>query len=267
MANLTLRIINRENTVICEASKENFVNLVFDAEYNEGDYIVVSSSEYPIYLNVQVDEVIGESFMYFTDDLCYRIPFGAMKLNRSPKSFEGNRHYIYAREATQQEIECYRNLALNPNDQHFDVPVYPHASANTETRGEAVFLAQNAIDGCFANSFHGEWPYTSWGINRQSNAEITVDFGRFVTVDKILLTLRADFPHDSWWEQVSLNFSDGSCLDCKLIKTDTAQEIRFPAKNIKWVRMNNLIKANDPSPFPALTQIEIFGVNNTGDIN
>ena len=30
-------------------------------------------------------------------------------------------------------------------------------------------------------------------------------------------------------------------------------------KGITWVRLEELIKADDPSPFPALTQIEVYG--------
>lgn len=32
-----------------------------------------------------------------------------------------------------------------------------------------VFTAKNAIDGMKANHYHGEWPYTSWGIARDRN--------------------------------------------------------------------------------------------------
>ena len=30
-------------------------------------------------------------------------------------------------------------------------------------------------------------------------------------------------------------------------------------KNIRWIKLGKLIKADDPSPFPALTQIEVYG--------
>ena len=71
---------------------------------------------------------------------------------------------------------------------------YPHASANVETRGEAVFAARNAVDGVYENDAHGTWPYQSWGINRDPSAALTIEFGRSVTVDELRLTLRADFP-------------------------------------------------------------------------
>lgn len=60
-----------------------------------------------------------------------------------------------------------------------------------------MFAARNAIDGVVANDSHGRWPYESWGINMQDDAELTLDFGRAVDFDRIVLYTRADFPHDN----------------------------------------------------------------------
>ena len=124
--------------------------------------------------------------------------------------FTGERHLIRAWLASPEEIAARRNLALNPYDQHGDNGFFPHASANVETRGEAVFAAYNAIDGIYENASHGEWPYQSWGINRDPNAAWTLSFGTPVEIDELRVTLRADFPHDSWWTQGTVVFSDGS---------------------------------------------------------
>ena len=48
------------------------------------------------------------------------------------------------------------------------------------------------------------------GDQSAKDAEITIDFGREVELDKLGLVLRADFPHDSYWKQVTIAFSDGS---------------------------------------------------------
>lgn len=64
----------------------------------------------------------------------------------------------------------------------------------------------NAIDGVTENRSHGEWPYASWGINRQDDAKIRLDFGRPVEVDTIVLYTRADFPHDNWWVDGRITF-------------------------------------------------------------
>ena len=110
-----------------------------------------------------------------------------------------------------------------------------------------------------ANHYHGEWPYTSWGINRDPNAAWRLDFGRRVMIDEAVLYLRADFPHDAWWRQATLHFSDGSQIRLDLEKTDAGQRFQFPERQTEWVVLDQLIKAEDPSPFPALTQLELWG--------
>ncbi len=261
MAVLSLKVVDRNGNTICVNSGEDFVDLVCMHSYEEGDIIELAVSEKNIYLNLQVDDALGSAFVYVTDNVIYQIPFGEKRVSYSPKVFSGDKHYLYAEVARQDEIESYRNLALNPADQHREVPCFPHASANVETRGEAVFAAKNAIDGVRANLSHGVWPYASWGINRQDDAAMKVDFGRKIRTDKVVLYTRADFPHDNWWTQVTLKFSDGSEMDFPLEKSVRGHVLTFPEKEITWLELCNLIKADDPSPFPALSQIEVYGRN------
>ncbi len=259
MAVLTLKVLNQEGKTICADSREGACSLVCEAQYQEGDVIVLESSEKNIHVWMQVDDAMGPAFCYITGNVSYRIPFGEKRISYSPKVFSGDRHYLYARVARPDEITAYRNLALNVCDQHGDTHCYPHAFANVETRGEAVFAARNAIDGVCENRSHGAWPYQSWGINRRDDAEMTVDFGREVETDKIVLCTRADFPHDNWWKQVTLTFSDGSSIDWELEKSRLPHVLSIEKKRITWVRLSRLIKADDPSPFPALSQIEVYG--------
>ncbi len=259
MAVLTLKVLNQEGKTICADSGEGACSLVCEAQYQEGDVIVLESSEKNIHVWMQVDDAMGPAFCYITGNVSYRIPFGEKRISYSPKVFSGDRHYLYARVARPDEITAYRNLALNVCDQHGDTYCYPHAFANVETRGEAVFAARNAIDGVCENRSHGAWPYQSWGINRRDDAEMTVDFGREVETDKIVLCTRADFPHDNWWKQVTLTFSDGSSIDWELEKSRLPHVLSIEKKRITWVRLSRLIKADDPSPFPALSQIEVYG--------
>ena len=72
---------------------------------------------------------------------------------------------------------------------HPGVLYFPHAVANVETRGESVFAAQNAIDGNTSSNSHGDWPYESWGINRQDDATLRILFGRKVKIDRVILYL------------------------------------------------------------------------------
>lgn len=259
MAKLSLKVLDREGNTIFENQGNDFVDLVCTRSYEEGDRIVLESSEKNLHINVQVDDALGKAFVYLTDKLSYVIPFGEKRISYSPKVFTGDRHYLYAETAREDEVRAYRNLALNPADQHCEVSCYPHATANVETRGESVFAAKNAIDGVRANLSHGEWPYESWGINQQEDAAMKVDFGRRVRTGKVVLYTRSDFPHDNWWVQVRLSFSDGSSQDFPLEKSIHAHILTFPEKEITWVELSHLMKADDPSPFPALSQIEVYG--------
>ena len=261
MATLSLKVLDKYDNTICVRSGENFVDLVCMRAYEEGDKIELAVSERNCYINWQVDDALGQAFVYVTDNVSYDIPFGEKKISYSPKAFSGDRHYIWAELADREEIGMYRNLALNPADQHKDVPCYPHATANVETRGESVFAAKNAIDGVRANLSHGQWPYQSWGINRQDDAAMKVDFGRRIRTDKVVLYTRSDFPHDNWWIRVTLRFSDGSEADFPLEKSTEGHVLTFSEKEVTWIELCNLIKAEDPSPFPALSQIEVYGRN------
>ena len=93
----------------------------------------------------------------------------------------------------------------------------------------------------------------------QDDAVMKVDFGRKIRTDKVVLYTRSDFPHDNWWKKITLKFSDGSSQDFSLEKSSLPHILTFPEKEIVWVELCNLIKAEDPSPFPALSQIEVYG--------
>lgn len=258
---ITLKIVRANGEIVKESKETEEVFLFYEGEYEEGDSIMVSFEKVPGFYHVQLDDARGSALVYVTGDLQYKVPFGEKRTNISPKAFLGNAHYLYVREAQDFEVSNYRNVALNVWDQHHLEHVYPHAVANVETRGEMVFAAQNAIDGVNLNYSHGNWPYASWGINQQDDATIRVEFGREVSIDRILLYTRADFPHDNWWKQVSFTFSDGSQFDWKLEKQVKPHEISFPEKTVCWIEMHDMKKADDPSPFPALTQLEVYGRN------
>lgn len=256
-----LSVQRADGSVAGTAQGDDQACLVYDREYQPGDTIVVESSEKNIHIICQVDDALGAAFVYITDPLIrYEIPFEEKRVCYSPKVFSGKPHYLYVRRAAQQEVNTYRNLALNVMDQHGDTHCFPHASANVETRGESVFAARNAIDGVVENHSHGIWPYASWGINRDPQACFTLEFGRSVSVDKIVLYTRADFPHDSWWTQATFTFSDGTTIDFPMEKSDRPHICEFPKKEISWLKMDRLLKAEDESPFPALSQIEVYGM-------
>lgn len=256
---LCLKILGPDMRTKAVARGTGEVNLVYSQEYEPEDRIILETSGEPARMWLSLDDALGKSLVYITGNVTYMVPFGEKRINLSPKAFYGNKHLLCARMARDFEVDIYRNLAVNVCDQHHLKNCYPHASANVETRGESVFAAQNAIDGITVNTCHGEWPYQSWGINMQEDAKIRLDFGRTVEIDRIVLYTRADFPHDNWWKSVNFTFSDGSTLEMNMEKSALPHEIDFPAKQVCHLEMSRMVKSDEPSPFPALTQIEVYG--------
>lgn len=262
---IRISVLDKENEILAEENGEEQAALVYEKDYEEGDRIRVEADDLETFYWIQMDNALGRSMVYLTGPVEYEIPFGEKKWNLSSTAFEGERHVVSVRRCREFEYSCYRNLSYNANDQHGITTCFPHASANVETRGESVFAAMNAIDGVIAPKSHGKWPYESWGINRREDAKWRLDFGRSVVIDRIIVFLRADFPHDNWWEQGKVTFSDGSTMMLTFEKGGHAQEFTFPEKTAQWLELDELKKADDPSPFPALTQFEVYGREAKGE--
>lgn len=259
---LTIAICDEQNMIKCKVQGEDQILMVYKGEYSPGDKILFQTDEINTYYVIRIDSTMDEAYVYLTEkSLEYVIPFDEKKISYNPLSFTGNRHYITMRKAEDYENSSYRNLAKNVMDQNKDLGCYPHAHANVETRGESVFAARNCLDGVLANESHGAWPYESWGINKQDDAEITLEFGRPVDINKIYLYTRADFPHNNWWVQATITFSDGSKEVVNMEKSVKPHVFSIEKNQITWLKIGNLIQSDDPSPFPAMTQIEVYGRN------
>lgn len=258
---LKVKVVNKNgNEMYIGQSTEKVVS-IFNFEYEDGDWIIVDSDKRCGFYKIQLEDTMSESIIYVPGSyFIYKIPFKGNRSNYSPKSFYGDCHIIKVEEVTTEELLQRRNLAFNPYDQHENETFYPHSSANIETRGECVFASRNAIDGYYFNDSHGSFPYQSWGINRDPKAEFRIDFGREVVIDEVVLTLRADFPHDNYWEKVTLEFSNGEKIEANLIKTAERQSIKFESKVTSYIILKNLIKGPGISEFPALTQFEAWGI-------
>ena len=260
MAEIKLKVIGASGDTLAVSRAEERVSLVYTAPYADGDWIALECDEPGLYCVVQLEDTMPPALVYIKDrGMDFPIPPADNRVNYSPRSFAGTCHLLRARIATAEKVAVRRNLAFNPYDCHGNHGFYPHASANVETRGEAVFAARNAVDGIYENDAHGTWPYQSWGINRDPNAALTLDFGRPVTVDELRLTLRADFPHDSYWTQATVEFDDGSREVLHLNKTAAPQAFAIAPRTVQSLKLFELKKADDASPFPALTQIEVWG--------
>ncbi|WP_275400291.1 hypothetical protein [Enterococcus faecium] len=260
---LKLSLVDAQNQVIASHQQKEEVYLAFKTrEYSLGEKIILETDQEEIYVWVQVDEALAPSLI-FLKGRYWEFPVileEDLRRAYSPKLFSGKRHYLRAYLPREDEWKAYRNLALNAHDQKEESGAYPHAFANVETRNDSTFFARNAIDGMIANEGHGSFPYQSWGINQQADAEITIDFGRDVLVDKLALVLRGDYPHDSYWTSITVAFSDGTELIFEPTNALERQFFTFPKKTTQTVTLKHLLKHEDESSFPALTEIEVYGI-------
>lgn len=253
-----IEIHNEAGDVLARATGEADARMIYLGEYRAGDAIVFTAPDH--HATVAVDQVVYPAQVYLPQHtFAFHVPFGDAKNGYAPSAFGGEKHAISIGPTQVVPGEARRIISQNPADQRGVSGCYPHAVANVETRGEAQFWARNAIDGVRFNDRHGSWPYHSWGIGERRDAWLRIEFGRPVTIDAVALTLRADFPHDAWWERGTLDCSDGYSVDLSLIKTAEPQLFDIGEHTVTWVRLRDLVKADDPSPFPALTQLEVYG--------
>lgn len=254
----TIRIV-RQGQILAESTAAGEAQLYFHGEYIPGDSFVFSSTSQRV--TVGIDHTIRPARLFLPENqFTYPLPLsGDRLLPYPPFAFQGEHHILTLCEDTENE---YRNIACNPVDLRAPSGAYPHASANVETRDESVFFARNVIDGFHTAAGHGEWPYQSWGIGARTDAEIHLDFGRKVCVNAIVLYLRADFPHDAHWVSATLHLSDGYQKPFALQGIDGPQRIDLEGwHTITWATLDQLVKSNQPSAFPALRQWEVYGTD------
>jgi len=236
--------------------------VVVDRTYAKGDRIHISG---PGHLVIRLDEHLPEAAVYSpTGRVDFPIPHGRKRAQERrvypPKAFEGKRHVMTARAATAKEIAAARNVALNPYDVRGETTFYPHATSNSECRKQAEFAARNAVDGEGRNTKHGGWPFQSWGPDKRTDLWWQVEFGRPVAVDRLVLTIRADFPHDRHWHQGAIVFSDGSREAIEIEKTAKPQTFAFAKRTVESLKITDLVQA-EPLGWCALCEVEVRGAD------
>ena len=254
---ISIVVLSAGGDVLASAEHPEEAWLCVDRAYEPGDTVLISGAER---LLVRMDQGLPEAEVYLpAGRMTWPVPAGEHRLAYAPGTFEAPRHVILAKALPEGAAARVRNLALNPADLRGDTDFFPHCRANVETRNEACFCARNVIDGVRLNTFHGEWPFQSWGIGAREDAWCELDFGRPVVAEKMALTLRADFPHDAYWTAGHAVLSDGTDVAFSLRKTGDRQWVPLGGRLVRTVRLERLVKSDDPSAFPALTQWEVFG--------
>ena len=254
---ITILVQAADGTILASSEHPEEAFLSVDRVYQPGDVIRVTGGRH---LRVQMDQALPAGEVFLPDGkMTWPVPCGEHRLAYAPGLFEASRHIITASSVPVDTLRRVRNVACNPADLRGDTDFFPHCTANVETRNEACFCARNVIDGVRLNTFHGEWPFQSWGIGAREDAWCLLDFGREVTIDQMALTLRADFPHDAYWVSGHVVLSDGADIAFPLHKTGGRQWLPLGEHTVRWMRLERLIKSDDPSAFPALTEWEVFG--------
>lgn len=256
---IRIRILDGSGKTLGESAHASEALLCLDRVWEQGDSVVFSAPA-GAHLMIQMESpsLSGEVFLP-GGVMHWPVPFGEERLAYAPEAFAGKRHALSARLLSPKELSLCRDVARNPLDLRGNTDFYPHCTANVETRNEAVFAARNVIDGLRFNDYHGEWPYESWGIGARTDAWCLLDFGRDIIADAMALTLRADFPHDAYWTEGRAMDSNGEEIRFFLEKTGERQWISLGGRKIRSLRLERMVKSDDPSAFPSLRAWEVFG--------
>ena len=259
---INLKLI-RENGDVKFKAYGNEIDEHFHGEYEPGDKFRIELCD-GAFVKLKLDPTLAESIVYVPDGTFeFTVPFDRERQAcYAPGAFGGDDHRIVVSEPTDAEIYDFRLISLNSHDRHNVPKYYPHAVANFVTREDPCFFERNAIDGVIDNSNHGFFPYHSWGGGLREDLEYELHFGTDVEVSEVVLFLRADFPHDTYWKECDVEFSDGTKVHAELIGTAEGQKVSFEPKTTEMVKLTGFKqqRLEDGSlSFAALTQIEVCG--------
>ena len=259
---INLKLI-RENGDVKFKAYGNEIDEHFHGEYEPGDKFRIELCD-GAFVKLKLDPTLAESIVYVPDGTFeFAVPFDRERQAcYAPGAFDRDDHRIVVSEPTDAEIYDDRLISLNSHDRHNVPKYYPHAVANFVTREDPCFFERNAIDGVIDNSNHGFFPYHSWGGGLREDLEYELHFGTDVEVSSIVLFLRADFPHDTYWKECDVEFSDGTKVHANLIGTADGQKVDFEPKTTEMVKLTGFKqqRLEDGSlSFAALTQIEVYG--------
>ena len=226
-----------------------------------GDRICVRGAEH---LAVQFDPNLSESLIHVPDgQLEWTVPAEADQVESGkspypPSTFQSERPRLTFRPVALAELDAYRNLATNPYDLSGAVATFPHATASSECRNDPLCAARISIDNQRRNDRHGSRPGQSWDAEKAEELWWQVEFGRVVEIDKVVIVLRGDFPHDGHPHPATLIFSDGHRRTIDLEKKAEPQTFTFEVRRTSSLRLSDLVQ-DEPPGWCALTEVEAWG--------
>jgi len=257
---IQLALYDEAGNCIVRSKQDAKVHMRIQRKYLPGDRILIDT-EKKQFISVKLDASIETAMLYTGGGRFeFVIPFGEERMPYPYGAFEGEYHILEVNRIDPSESKESRDLSTNPLDIRSDMEIYPHCTASVETRGESIFAARNTIDGMKETDGHGIWPFTSWGDNEDPAAEIRIDFGRNVIVEKLVINLRSDFPHDNYWKNIDIVVGDEYKMTVQMGKTGEDQCFDIGGVIADYVKLCRLVKDDcDPSPFPALTHWRVLG--------
>lgn len=233
----------------------------------EGSVLNIAAETH--YVQLRMGRGVPESIVYLPDGKAeIPVPSGNMLAVFPEDAFADGIQSVLCTPAAQEEITAYRNLALNPADMPGQVSYFPHSSANFISKNSVHFESRNAIDGFTETNGHYGFPFQSWGGGDRDDLEFSLEFGRAVKADKLVLYLRADYSrneegkeHDTYWKEVTVRFSDGTSMVLHPVKSGEGQVFSFAPRVITGLKLTNLVRdwSFPTRGFAALSQIEVWG--------
>ena len=257
---LQLKVLDKQGKVLFSQKEATEIDGIYPAEFQEGDCIRIDVTESE-YLAICLDETLKESIVYVpAGKLVYPIHKEYNGFCFDNDAFLGGEHKLKVRIPTDEEIYGYRNIVLNAHDLPEAKGSYPHVSANYVTRQDPNFFERNAINGTIHPEGHWGYPYSNWAGGDRDDLEFTIDFGTEVMVEKLVFYLRADFPHDSYWNGIDLVLGDGETVTGAFRPTGEGQEVILPeAKKTRTIQLTRFTQPVDPLSWAGLAQIEVYG--------
>lgn len=259
-ATVALEYIAKDGTILAaEDLDEAHVQLTGDFSPEAGSIVrvTVTGTNY-----VSLDCFgLGKAILYVPDGTYeFTVPEETPRRDYPAGTF-GAGFTLSAEIPSASELSEERNIALNPYDLTNSTG-YPHAVANNvyNNAADPDFWARNAIDGFSTNTGHGAYPYQSWGPDRISGLEFTVELGRECRIDSVTLYVRADFPHDISWSSCDILDDGGNIVaSAALEQTAEGQVITFSepiiSSSLKFVNM----VSPDNSKWSGFTEIVVTG--------
>lgn len=241
------------------------VEVNFGVNFAGGKKLKVTLPEGQKYLAITIGKNVKEAILYVPSGVYeYTVPTALTAIY--PSGFV-NGGKVSVRIPTAAELTKRFNLALNPYDTTANKSTaYPHVSCNNEYN-QNEFAARCAIDGFTQNTGHGYYPVQSWGPKDvvKKTDYFTIDFGRNVLVNEIVVYLRGDFGHDAYFSAITVEFSDGTTQVINPIMTRDGQSFKIPAKVTESVKLTGfVIDSSKGGPWTGLAEVEVYGMEMAG---